>query len=287
MAKKFVEGMECCRQHLPNLDLTQFNGPFANGDFDDVIWSSSKPALTGRFWPWVKDACAAAEAAAAAQAELALKMEAEEAGRAAEQAFREAELESESAAQQAEASNKTVQEARKAASLSVLGKLREAHCKTLQLHCQKTAAKLQVAWKSAEEAAIRRHERSEAEVECRGILELKGVKSKSPSVPWARQLPALPRVVVIDTDLYAVEKGMETLKEDAEAAVDLIGDKGCLIIVTFAPSFAESGRALAAEQGANGKTVPRIAPIGVARKGPGWVLLTRRPWWLACQGISF
>ena len=123
-------------------------------------------------------------------------------------------------------------------------------------------------------------------MECPGFLDLKVDKSKFSNVPWARQLPSLPRVVVIDTDLYCIEKGMETLKEDVEAVADLIGDKGCLIIVTSAPSFIESGRVHLAEKSANGKTVPRIAPIGVARKGPGWVLLTRQPWWLACQAIS-
>ena len=87
-AKKFVEGMACCRQHFPDLDLTQFDDAFARGDYDDVVWNTSKPALTGRFWPWIKEACAAADAAAAAQAEAALKQEAEEAGLAAKKGVR-------------------------------------------------------------------------------------------------------------------------------------------------------------------------------------------------------
>lgn len=254
IARKFVEGQACCRENLPALDLDQFIDPFARGEFDEIIWNTSKPGMTGRFWPWVKDACAAAEAAAAADAELVLKTEAEEAARAAERAFEEAERETEVAAQQAELSHQTAQEAKKSASMSVLKKLREAHCKTLQLHCQGKSAALQSIWASAEEAAIRRQERSETEGECAGLLELKGEKSKTfPNVPWARQLPALSRVVFIDADAYSSKDSVaESFLEDAEAAMDIVGDRGCVIVVTSAPSLAQSGRAVLAELGMKG-----------------------------------
>ena len=110
--------------------------------------------------------------------ERVLKREAENAELAAEEAFKEAELASKSAVQFAEQSQETIDKARQTASFSVLSKLRQAHCKTLQLHCQGRAGTLQGLWATAEEASMRRLERSETEVECRGILELKGEKTK-------------------------------------------------------------------------------------------------------------
>ena len=198
IAKKFEEGMACCRQHFRDLDFTKFDEEFAKGEYDDTIWTTSKPSLTGRFWPWVKKACAAAEAAAAAEAELALKTEAEAAGRAAEQAFDEAKKEVEAAAEQAEQSEKATAEAKKAATMSVLNKLRASHCKNVQLHSRVMASALPTLWASAEEAAIRRHERGETEAEFPIFLDFKNDKSKTfPNQPWGRQLPATPRVVVI------------------------------------------------------------------------------------------
>ena len=146
------------------------------------------------------------------------------------------------------------------ASMSVLNKLRKAHCKTLQLHHQGKAAAVQSAWSLAEEAAVRRQERSEVEDEIPGFLDLKSEKSKGfPQQQWCKQLPAKARVVVIDADLYpsketsrgSADAGGNALQEDVDAAVEIVGSQGCVIILTSAPSFAESGKAIATEQGLN------------------------------------
>ena len=303
IAKKFVEGMLCCRKYLPELNTAQFEAPFAKGEFDDVIWLTSKPGMTGRFWPWVKEACAAAEAAAAEKAEAELRKEAEAAGVAAEKAFLDAQQESESAAQQAQANSENMaqqaRETKATATLSVLTKLREAHCKTVQLHCQGKGQQLQAIWSSAEEATIRRHERSETEGDSPGFLDLQGDKGKAfANIPWIRQLPSKPRVVVIDADLYSVKESQDgtlnPLQEDAQAALDLVGDKGCVIVVTSAPSFAASGRALAVEQGTNTIIMNGWEGSGSGQDGycnhaghGGWRVpegLMHRPWWLVHQG---
>ena len=112
----------------------------------------------------------------------------------------------------------------------------------------------------AEEAAIRRHERSETDVgECDGILELRNERGKPfPQVSWSRVLPfSVSRVVIIDADLYTLAPGKDgtpnALQEDAAAAMELVGDKGCLIVVMAAPNHIASGKALVAEQGASGE----------------------------------
>ena len=92
-------------------------------------------------------------------------------------------------------------------------------------------------------------------------------------IPWARHVAGnIARVVVIDADLYPLKEDAakvaatswaedgkdpfkDPLKDDTEAAMDLVGDNGCVIIIFSASSFASSSRAIAAEQGRHGKTM--------------------------------
>ena len=70
--------------------------------------------------------------------------------------------------------------------------------------------------------------------------------------------------MVIDADLYPLK---DPLIEDTEAAMDIVGDEGCVILIFSAPSFASSNRAIAAEQGMHGKTMQWESRIGVEWRG--------------------
>jgi hypothetical protein len=54
LAKKYREGMDAATAHHGS-DYKELESRFARGEFDAAVHATTSPAMTGRFWDWVKE----------------------------------------------------------------------------------------------------------------------------------------------------------------------------------------------------------------------------------------
>jgi hypothetical protein len=54
LAKKYREGMDAAIAHHGS-DYTELEQRFVRGEFDAAVHATTSPAMTGRFWDWVKE----------------------------------------------------------------------------------------------------------------------------------------------------------------------------------------------------------------------------------------
>ena len=146
IAKKFLQGMTAGQPHH-GFDYADFLPRFKKGEFDNLILHTTSPALTGRYWPWIKEAqaeaCKVADAAAAAK----LQEMADE----AEMAARIAEQEATAAVTQHITDTDKAQQAKAAADMDVRDKLQIAYQRQVHMFAHKQTSVLEDIWSRAEE----------------------------------------------------------------------------------------------------------------------------------------
>ncbi len=171
--KKFVQGM-AAGEPEHGYSHQSFLSRFASGEFDTVLWATTSPTVTGKYWPWVKAAQTEAKEAAAKEAAAALATAAAEAEVAAETAKHEAE----EVLQRSAVAKSAAERAHHLAGLGVLAKLQVAYRRTVEIFSRTEGAALAEAWPQAEEKVAMRQERVQKDVDSLIPLLLMPLKRK-------------------------------------------------------------------------------------------------------------
>ena len=221
IAKKFLQGMTAGQPHH-GFDYADFLPRFKKGEFDNTIFNTTSPALTGRYWPWIKEAQVEACTVAAAEAAARLQEIANE----AESAAKIAQEEADAAVNQRITNTDIAAQAKAAADMEVRDKLQIAYRRHVQMFAHKQISVLEDIWGHAEEAVTMRHGRLlEQDMGDLVPLKLMPLQRKADSfndVVWEDMLPpGRPRVVLFDLNFQ--DTWSATL---LQTALHIVGDKG-------------------------------------------------------------
>ena len=154
IAKKFLQGMTA-GQPYHGFTYGKFLSRFKTGEFDSTILTTTNPTVTGRYWPFIKEAQAEQRKVAAAAAVTRLQEVADEAARAA----RIAQQAAEAAITQRMTDTDKAEQAKAAADMELRDKLQIAYRSNVQMFAHKLTSALEEVWGKAEEAVILRHGR--------------------------------------------------------------------------------------------------------------------------------
>ena len=197
----------------------------------------------GRYWPWIKEAQAAAEEVAAKSVAAKLQAMADEAERAAEIAQQEAEAAVNAHITEVE----WVNQFRGLADGQVLDKLQIAYRSQVQMFAHRLNSVLDAIWSQAEEVvALRRGMELAEDVGDPAPLKLMPLQRKGDSfsdIHWETVLPpGSPRVVWFDLNFQGTWSATQM-----QTALNMTGDKG-MVLLSSADNVADSLSMNACEQ---------------------------------------
>ncbi len=245
VTKKFLQGMAAgVADH--KLKPEVFQEEFACGDFDDTIWGTSNPILTGKFWPWIKAAQAKAREVAA---EAAIG-QATDAAQAAEALADVAVAHAQGLVEEMSKMDTDLEDAMKLEKRKlkqdVLEKLQEAYRRQVAVHWQRQQSRLEDIYLQAEEKLVHYAERrQQALATVRVGLELirPAKKETFVDISWERLLPSdSPRLLLLDLSFR-----MDRQADNLAAALRVAGPAGLVVLVASASDIIESSNLFAQE----------------------------------------